>query len=63
MAALLTNIGSVITELISGMGEIVSGLTATDGALNGLIPFVALGLGISLFSLLLGKIRGLIWGM
>lgn len=63
MTALLAAISSVFTNCITLLGDVVNGLTATDGALAGALPFIGLGMGISIFSLMLGKLRSLIWGM
>lgn len=62
MEAILTQIGSVVTEVISWVGEMVTALLGSSGALNALFPLLALGIGISVVLLAVKVIRNMIWG-
>lgn len=59
---MLTEVGSVFTQLITWMGDFLTALTATDGDLQPLLALFALGIGIALIRALIGLVRNLTWG-
>lgn len=61
-ASMLTTIGNVFTQVINWCGEVFDSLTATDGALNGLMELLAIGIGISLVLVAVRVIRSIAWG-
>lgn len=58
MDAVTTGISSVI----QWVGDVVSALTATDGALAPLLPLFAIGIAISAVMLGVKVIRSITWG-
>lgn len=59
---MLTSISSIFTQIIDWIGEFVTALTATDGALAPLLPLFAIGIGISLAMVIMKLIRKITWG-
>lgn len=58
VAAITDALGTVI----SWCGEVISAVTATDGALTALLPLWAIGIGISALMLGIKVMRGFAWG-
>lgn len=60
MASFLTSIGTVLTSAITWVGQVVSAMFGTDGALADLLPFIALGLGVGILGLGVKYVRSFI---
>lgn len=60
MAAFLTNIGTVVTQGITWLGSVTSALLGESGALNDLVPFIALGIGVGIIGLGVKYVRSFI---
>lgn len=60
MAAFLTEIGSVLTAAISWVGQVVTAMFGTSGALADLLPFIALGIGVGVLGLGVSYVRSFI---
>lgn len=59
---MLAEIGTVLTEFISWVGEIVTALTTSGGALYSLLPLFAIGIAVSVFMVCFKCIRRVTWG-
>lgn len=59
---LLAQVGSALTEVVGWCGDVVTAVTATEGALNPLLPLWAVGIGISAMMLGIRVMRGFAWG-
>lgn len=59
---MLAQIGTVLTQFINWVGEIVTSLTGTDGALAPLLPLFCIGIAISVFMVIFKAIRKVTWG-
>lgn len=59
---MLAQLSAIFTEIIAWVGEFVSALTATDGALAGLLPLLVIGIGISLVMVCVKIVRKITWG-
>lgn len=60
---MITALGSVFSSLIGWVGDFITSLTdATDGALYGLLPLFAIGIGISLLLVCVKIVRKVVWG-
>lgn len=60
MAALLTQIGSVLTAAIGWVGQTVTAMFDTEGALADLLPYLALGMGIGILGLGVKYVRSFV---
>lgn len=60
MANLITTIGTVLTAAIGWVGDVVSAMFGTSGALADLVPFLALGLGIGILGLGVKYVRSFV---
>ena len=58
MDAVTTALGTVV----SWVGTVLTALTSSTGALNGLLPLFAIGIAISAFLFALNGIRKVTWG-
>lgn len=59
---MLAEIGTVLTEFISWIGEVVTALTTTGGGLYALLPLFAIGIAVSVFMVAFKAIRKVTWG-
>lgn len=59
---MFTKMGPVFTQILDWIGEVVTALTATDGALGGLQELFLLGIGISVVMVAVKLIRKITWG-
>lgn len=59
---MLEQIGTVLTQFISWIGEIVTALTTTGGDLYSLLPLFAIGIAVSVFMVAFKAIRRVTWG-
>lgn len=59
---MLEAVTSGITQVISWIGSVITALTTTNGALNGLLPLFAIGISISAIMLGVRMIKSLVWG-
>lgn len=59
---LLTQVGVALTAVIGWIGQVVSALVTAEGALNALLPLLAVGVSISVLRFAVGAIRSFIWG-
>lgn len=59
---MLEKVTTGLTTVIGWVGEVVSALTATDGALSELLPLLAIGVAVSALMLGIKAIRSFIWG-
>lgn len=55
-------ITTAFTSFVSMVGELVTALTGTNGALAGLLPLFAIGIAISIFMVGFKAIRKVTWG-
>ena len=55
-------VGTALTTVISWCGEVITAVTATDGALVDLLPLWAVGIAISALMLGIKVMRGFAWG-
>lgn len=59
---MLTEIGNVLTQFISWVGEVISSLVTSGEALNPLLPLFCLGIGVSVFGIAFKWIKRITWG-
>jgi hypothetical protein len=59
---MLEAVGTGITSVIGWIGDIVTALTATDGALAPLLALFSVGIAISAVMLGVKVIKSLVWG-
>lgn len=59
---MLAAVTSGLTEVIGWVGAVVTALTAETGALNDLLPLLAIGVAVSALMLGIKAIRSFIWG-
>lgn len=59
---MLAEISTVLTQFLTWVGQVVTALTTTDGALAALLPLFVLGIGISVFMVIFKAIRKVTWG-
>lgn len=59
---MLQQVTSGLSTVIGWVGEVVSSLTTTEGALNELLPLLAIGVSVSALMLGFKAIRSCIWG-
>ena len=59
---MLNAVTSGLSTVIGWVGEVVTALTATDGALADLLPLLAIGVAVSALMLGIKAIRSFIWG-
>lgn len=59
---MLENIGAVLTQFITWMGQVVSALTSDGGSLQPLLPLFAIGIAVSVFMVIFKAIRKVTWG-
>lgn len=59
---MLEQIGTVLTQFISWIGEVVTALTTTGGDLYALLPLFAIGIAVSVFMVAFKAIRKVTWG-
>lgn len=59
---MLAEIGTVLTQFLTWVGQVVTALTSTDGSLAALLPLFVLGIGISVFMVIFKAIRKVTWG-
>lgn len=55
-------IQAAFTSFIGMVGDLVTALTGSGGALNGLLPLFAIGIAISIFMVGFKAIRKVTWG-
>lgn len=58
----MTEIGTVVTEVISWIGDVISALLAEAGAWAPIWPYFIIGIGISIVSFAAVMISRLVWG-
>lgn len=59
---MLTQLSTLFTQVITWIGEFVTALTSTDGALADLLPLFLVGIAISLTMVITKLIRRTTWG-
>lgn len=59
---MLEQIGTVLTQFIAWVGEVVTALTTTGGDLYALLPLFAIGIAVSVFLVAFKSIRRITWG-
>lgn len=59
---MLENIGTALTEVISWIGQVLTAITGTDGALKDLFPILAVGIGVSVVMMVVKVIKRFAWG-
>lgn len=59
---MLEAVTSALTTVISWVGSVVTALVGTEGALNDLLPLLAVGVAISALMLGIKAIKSFIWG-
>lgn len=60
--AMLANIGTALSEVISWIGQVLTAITGTDGALKDLFPILAVGIGVSIVMMVVKVIKRFAWG-
>lgn len=60
MAAFLTEIGNVLTSAIGWVGDVVSALFGSTGALKDLLPFLAIAMGLGILHLAISYVKGFV---
>lgn len=59
---MLQSVTDAITSVLTWVGTVITSLTATNGALNALLPLFAIGIAISAVLLGIRIIRSVVWG-
>lgn len=59
---MLTALGSAFTSIITYVGEFITSLTSSGGALSALLPLFAIGIAISLVMVCVKIVRKVVWG-
>lgn len=59
---LINTVGTVMTQVVTWIGEVITALVGTDGALAELLPLFAIGIAISVFLFAIKAIRSVLWG-
>ena len=59
---MLEAVTSALGTVIGWVGTVVTALTGADGALNELLPLLAIGVGISALMFGIKAVRSVIWG-
>lgn len=59
---MFTTLGTVFTQVITWVGQFVTALTTSGGALAGLQQLFVLGIGISLLMVCAKLVRKITWG-
>lgn len=59
---MFSTLSTVFSAVIGFVGQFVTALTSTDGALEGLQELFLLGVAIALISFCVGLARRIIWG-
>ena len=60
--AILTTIGNTLTSVIGWVGDVVSAMLDSNGALNDILGLFTIGIAISVLLLAFKAIRKLSWG-
>lgn len=60
--SLMTAVTDALTEVISWVGSVVTALVTEAGALNELLPLLAVGVAVSALMLGVKAIKSFIWG-
>ena len=55
-------IGSALTTVLGWIGQVVTAFVGSEGALNPLLPLLAIGIGISVVMLGIKIVRSFTWG-
>lgn len=55
-------VGTGITSVIGWVGNVITAMTGTEGALNELLPLFAIGISISAVLLGVKVIKSVVWG-
>lgn len=59
---MLEAVGTGITSVIGWVGDVITAMTTTEGALNDLLPLFAIGIAISAVLLGVKVIKSIVWG-
>lgn len=59
---MLEAVTSGISTVITWIGSVITALTSTSGALNGLLPLFAVGIAVSAILLGVKMIKSVVWG-
>lgn len=59
---MLAELSTIFTQVITWVGQFVTALTSEGGALNGLLPLLVIGIGISLVMVCVKIVRKITWG-
>ena len=62
-ATALSGVGSTLTEVISWVGQVLTALIGSDGALGAVWPFVLVGFVVSIIMLAVKVMRSFCWGI
>lgn len=60
--AILTSLGTVITQVIAWFAEIITAIFSAEGSLNALMPLALIGIASSLVFLGVRVFRKIAWG-
>lgn len=59
---MLEAVGTGITSVIGWVGDVITAMTTTEGALSELLPLFAIGIAISAVLLGVKVIKSIVWG-
>lgn len=59
---MLEAVTSALTTVLGWVGEVITSMTSTDGALAPLLPLFAIGIAISVIFLGVKAIKSIVWG-
>lgn len=59
---MISALGSAFSQMITWVGNFITALTDSEGALNGLLPLFAIGIAISLVMVCVKIVRKVVWG-
>lgn len=60
MANILTQIGSVLTAAIGWVGNVVTAMFSSEGALSDLLPYLAIAMGVGVLGLGVRYVRSFV---
>lgn len=60
--SLIAAIGDGLSAIITWIGDVITALTGTNGALAPLLPLLGISIGVSALLLAFRTIRSVIWG-
>lgn len=62
-SGILSDVGTGLTQVISWIGQVISALVGSDGALAPIWPLIGVSIGISVVLFGIKVMKGFTWGM